>query len=364
MHKHTFLMMAGGTGGHVFPALATAKLLQKEGHHIVWMGSKGGMEEGVMASEDIEFHGLTVSGLRGKGIARKLLAPIKLMKALWEAIVVIRKVKPDCAVGMGGFASGPGGAAIKLLGKPLVVHEQNAIAGMTNQFLAKVANAVLEAFPDSFPGRKADRLTGNPIRSDITKLFYRPDTEAVISTPLKVLVLGGSLGAEAINQCLPKALAKLDEASRPKVWHQTGKNKLESTRESYRKEGLEDPVTIRVDDFIADMGEAYRWADIAVCRAGALTISELCCAGVGAILVPYPHAVDDHQTKNARSMEQGGAAWCVAQEELTPDALAQMLKSLSAKPSRVERLQSAALKLAKPDATEQVAEVCRRLCYV
>ena len=359
MSQKTFLLMAGGTGGHVYPALATARDLQYHGDNVVWMGSRNGMEEGIVRAENIPFRGLSVKGLRGKGLLTLLLAPMRLLLSLIQALSVVYRVNPDCVLGMGGFASGPGGLAAKLLGKPLVIHEQNAIAGMTNRWLSRIANVVLEAFPNAFPPQVETHLSGNPIRSDICELYYEPKQIMAGRSKVRVLILGGSLGAARLNETVPKALASLDQSIRPEIWHQTGANKLKDTLSLYTKEGLD----ARVDAYIEDMSEAYRWADFVICRAGALTISELCAVGLGAILVPYPYAVDDHQSLNAKSMEQAGAAWILQQDSLDPGTLADILVPLLQKPPRLQKLSDAAKKLGKPDATTVVANACRRMCH-
>ncbi|TNC81581.1 MAG: undecaprenyldiphospho-muramoylpentapeptide beta-N-acetylglucosaminyltransferase [Oleiphilus sp.] len=359
MSRKTYLVMAGGTGGHVYPALATARALIYQGDAVVWMGSRNGMEERIIGATDIPFRGLSVKGLRGKGLSTRLLAPFRLLLSLMQALVVVYRVNPDCVLGMGGYASGPGGLAAKIMGKPLVIHEQNAIAGLTNRLLARLANSVLEAFPDAFPPQLETQVVGNPIRQEICQLFFEPKDIMANRNQARILVLGGSLGAARLNETVPKAIASLDESIRPEVWHQTGENKLKDTRALYEREKLE----VRIDAFIEDMSEAYRWADFVICRAGALTISELCAAGLGAVLVPYPYAVDDHQTLNAKTMEQAGAAWILQQQSLDPGTLADVLVPLLQKPIRLQKLSDAAKKLAKPDATEIVANICRRLCY-
>lgn len=359
MPSKRFLIMAGGTGGHVYPALATAQYLVKQGDEVCWMGSRNGMEEGIVAKAGIPFYGVSVSGLRGKGLKSLLLAPFKLVLSVWQALSVLRTVRPDCVLGMGGFASGPGGLAARLLGKPLVVHEQNAIAGMTNRYLAKVATLVLEAFPGAFDPMSKLHTTGNPIREDICQLYFSKGVMLGARDQVNVLVLGGSLGAQAINECLPESMALLPADIRPQLRHQTGKNKFEPTRDKYQALG----VDVDLREYIEDMADAYEWADIVICRAGALTVSELCAAGLGAILIPYPHAVDDHQTANARWMETAGAAWLLPQSELHPEGLAEILGSLMKKPQRIQHLADAARKLGQPEATEKVAGFCRSVCH-
>jgi UDP-N-acetylglucosamine--N-acetylmuramyl-(pentapeptide) pyrophosphoryl-undecaprenol N-acetylglucosamine transferase len=358
MNAKTYLLMAGGTGGHVYPALATAKALQHSGDSVVWMGSSNGMEQAIVRAEGIPFNGLSIKGLRGKGALSFVLAPFRLLYSLIQALNVMRKVKPDCVLGMGGFASGPGGVAARLFGKPLVIHEQNSVAGMTNRWLSRIANQVLEAFPHSFPAEVDAQLTGNPLRADIAQMYYEAKPLVEAGKTVKILVLGGSLGAVRLNESVPLAISSLEESIRPEVWHQTGKHKYAETEACYQREG----VTARVTEFIDEMDEAYRWADFVICRAGALTISELCAVGLGAILVPYPYAVDDHQTLNAVTMESAGAAWILPQLDLDPGTLAGILAPLLQKPERIQKLSNAAKKLGKPDATELVATACRRLC--
>lgn len=349
-----FLIMAGGTGGHVFPALATAKKLQEQGYEVQWLGSRGGMEERLVREHHIPLSLIAVSGLRGKGKLAIIGAPAKLLRAVFQATAIIRRSQIDCVIGMGGFASGPGGLAAWMLRKPLVIHEQNAVAGMTNRVLARFASTVLEAFPKSFGPAVVTRLTGNPVRPELTRL--PPPTERLSGRegPLRVLVLGGSLGAQAINQCVPEALATLGESQRPQVHHQAGERNQLETLSVYEERQVKADVVA----FIGDMSKAYAWADLVVCRAGALTIAELCAAGVAAILVPFPHAVDDHQTLNGRYMVDGGAALMVSQSELKPEKLAATLIELAADRPRLLKMAEAARKLARPDATERVVNYC------
>lgn len=349
-----FLIMAGGTGGHVFPALATAKQLQAQGCEVQWLGSRGGMEERLVREHQIPLSLIAVSGLRGKGMLAMIGAPVKLARAVVQATGVIRRSQIDCVIGMGGFASGPGGLAAWMLRKPLVIHEQNAVAGMTNRILARFASVVLEAFPNSFGPAVVTRLTGNPVRPEVTRLPLPAERLASREGRLRVLVLGGSLGAQAINECLPEALAIMEASKRPQVHHQAGERNQPQTLSSYHERGVKADVVA----FIGDMGKAYAWADLVVCRAGALTVAELCAAGVGAILVPFPHAVDDHQTLNGRYMVDGGAALMVSQSELKPEKLAAALTDLAADRPRLLKMAEAARKLARPDATERVVNYC------
>jgi len=359
MRDKTFLIMAGGTGGHVYPALATAIKLIEKNDKVVWLGSVGGMEENIVKNAGIPFYGITVKGIRGKGVFNKLLSPVRVAWAVIQALKVVQKIKPDAVLGMGGFASGPGGLAARLLRKPLLIHEQNAVAGMTNRILAKFATTVMTAFPGAFPTEVKVKQTGNPLRESIIDIYYQPQTDIPNDRRIKLLVLGGSLGAMGLNTGIPAAMGKIENSLQPEIWHQTGKNKVEETEAAYRLHG----VDAKISAFISDMAEAYQWADFVICRAGALTISELCTVGLGAILVPYPFAVDDHQTKNALSMSKSGAAWLLPQSDLKPDTLAEILKPLLSKRERISILSEAAHKLGQPDATDRVVTECRSACY-
>ncbi|QSP96168.1 undecaprenyldiphospho-muramoylpentapeptide beta-N-acetylglucosaminyltransferase [Marinobacter salinisoli] len=349
-----FLMMAGGTGGHVFPALATARALEQRGHEVHWLGAKGGMEERLIADTGIPLSLIHISGLRGKGKLALLLAPFRLMRALGEAFTTVRHIKPDCVVGMGGFVTGPGGVAAWLTKTPLVIHEQNAIAGMTNRLLVRFSETVLEAFPGSFEAGVVTRCTGNPIREGLASIAAPEERLANRQGALRVLVVGGSLGAQVFNETLPEALAGLPEGDRPQVRHQCGEKNIEQARSAYERHGVE----ASVEPFIKDMAAAYAWADIVVCRSGALTVSELCAAGAGAILVPFPHAVDDHQTKNGQQMVNAGAAILIPQSKLTAEGLAETLMGLAKDRARVMNMAKAARTLARPDATERVVNYC------
>ncbi|MDN6319012.1 MAG: undecaprenyldiphospho-muramoylpentapeptide beta-N-acetylglucosaminyltransferase [Marinobacter sp.] len=356
-----FLMMAGGTGGHVFPALATARALEAQGHEVHWLGAIGGMEERLISDTGIPLSLIHISGLRGKGKLALIMAPFRLMRALGEAFTIMRRIRPDCVVGMGGFVTGPGGVAAWLTKTPLVIHEQNAIAGMTNRILVRFATAVLEAFPDSFGADVVTRCTGNPVREDLANLpapeqrqAERAGGQNEQNAALRVLVVGGSLGAQVFNQQLPEALAMLPEQERPHVRHQCGEKHIEDARVSYQQNGIE----ANVEPFIQDMAEAYSWADVVLCRAGALTVSELCAAGIGAVLVPFPHAVDDHQTKNGQQMVSAKAAVLIHQSQLTPAVLAETLGDLARDRARVMDMAKAARTLARPDATERVVNYC------
>ncbi|ART81195.1 undecaprenyldiphospho-muramoylpentapeptide beta-N-acetylglucosaminyltransferase [Oceanisphaera avium] len=339
--------MAGGTGGHVFPGLAVADLLRDQGWDIHWLGTAERMEAQLVPQHGYPLHTIAIAGVRGNGFKRKLFAPWHILRATWQARAILKAVKPHVVLGMGGFAAGPGGVAAWLMGIPLVLHEQNAAAGMTNKLLARLAKSVLIAFPGPFAKRKQVQLVGNPVRAEVLAL---PAPEARISLdpqPLRLLVVGGSLGAKVLNEVVPLAVAR---AGNVIVRHQTGKGNSEAVRAHYQDLGL----VAHVSDFIQDMASAYASADIVVCRAGALTVSEIAAAGVGAIFVPLPHAVDDHQTKNAGVLAHSGAAILVAQTELTPDFLAEQLHQLSHNRARLLSMAQQARALAITDAAERV----------
>jgi UDP-N-acetylglucosamine--N-acetylmuramyl-(pentapeptide) pyrophosphoryl-undecaprenol N-acetylglucosamine transferase len=337
----------------VFPALATAQRLRQQGCHIEWLGSQRGIENRLVPAADIKLHSISVTGLRGKGRLSLLLAPFKLLRALWQAYAVVRRVNPDAVLGMGGFASGPGGLAAWLLGKPLLVHEQNAIPGLTNRILARFSKRVMEAFPGAFEPRFNALNTGNPVRSDIAALATPEQRYSGRDGALRILVVGGSLGAQAINRCVPQALAMMAENERPEVWHQAGVNNIEAARQAYQQAGVEADVV----PFIDDMQAAYGWADLVICRAGALTVSELAMAGVASVLVPYPFAVDDHQSANARFLSEQQAAVLLPQSEMTPQRLQQLFKQYHNRDSLLAMAQRARA-LATPDATAVVAQQC------
>ncbi len=351
------LIMAGGTGGHVFPALAVARALRRRHQEIVWLGTRRGIEAELIPAEGIPLETTRVAGLRGKGAVTWILAPLKLLVAIYDAIGVLRRRRPKVVLGMGGFASGPGGLAAWLLRKPLIIHEQNSIAGLTNRLLAGLAREVLEAFPGSFSAGTRTTLVGNPVRPDIAALPAPAERFAGRGGRLRVLVLGGSLGAKVLNETVPRAIALLDEARRPEVRHQAGKATLDVARAAYAAAGVE----ASIEPFIEDVAAAYGWADIVICRAGALTISELAAAGLGAILVPYPTAVDDHQTGNARYLVDAGAAVLIPQADLTPERLATEIARCMDDRELVASRATHARALARPDATRRVAEWCLAL---
>jgi UDP-N-acetylglucosamine--N-acetylmuramyl-(pentapeptide) pyrophosphoryl-undecaprenol N-acetylglucosamine transferase len=352
--------MAGGTGGHVFPALAVAEYLREQGVDVYWLGTRRGLESQVVPRSGITIRYISVSGLRGKGLQSWLLAPFKLVYALLQALYICLVLKPNAVLGMGGFVTGPGGLASWLLRKPLLIHEQNAIPGLTNRLLSHLATQVMEAFPHSFKTRNKVMHVGNPVRKAIVALTEPEQRFARHSGPVRILVIGGSLGAQALNETVPAALGLLGNAFAFEVWHQAGKGKLEAAQQAYANAGVE----ARVAMFIDDMAEAYQWADLVICRAGALTVSELAAAGLGSILVPYPFAVDDHQTANAGYLQQAGAAQIVSASELSADHLAGLLKQLMAN-GRDKLLDMAkrARQLAMPDATQLVGQQCLEVMH-
>ncbi len=354
----TVMIMAGGTGGHVFPALAVADVLRKNGAHVEWLGTPRGIENSLVPAANIELHHIGVEGVRGRGIPGLVKAPFLIVSAIFQAISILKKVKPNVVIGFGGFASGPGGVAAKMLGKPLVIHEQNAIAGTTNRLLSKIAARVLSAFDGAFSIAKIDaQVVGNPVREMIANLpapSDRYDARTVKKEALNLLVLGGSLGAKAINELVPQALAKLPAYERPLVRHQSGKNHIEATIATY----MQYQVNAKVDAFVDDMAAAYAWADIVICRAGALTVSELAAAGVAALLIPLPTAIDDHQTYNAKILVNAGAGIAVAQQDLTAEKLATLLIDQLHERANLKRMATNARSLALPQAAETVAAIC------
>ncbi len=348
----TIVIMAGGTGGHIMPGLAVADALKQRHWRVVWMGHPDGMEAKLVPARGYEMAWVRFAALRGKGILRKLLLPLNLLRGFFQARKQLAYLKPAVVLGMGGFISFPGGMMAALAGIPLVLHEQNSIAGLANRVLAKVANRVLTGFPETL---KKGQWTGNPVRPEIAVLPASTFRYGERTGKLHVLVIGGSLGAQALNDVLPKALALIPADERPEVVHQAGEQHIGALRAAYAAAGVQANTVA----FIEDMAGAYAWADLVICRAGALTIAELAAAGVASILVPFPHAVDDHQTANAQFLVQAGAAMLLPQQELTPERLA-MLRNLS----RAQLLEMAekARGLAMPDATANVAKICEEIC--
>ena len=353
MEPHV-MVMAGGTGGHLFPALAVAQWLQGEGCRITWLGSSGGMETRLVPDYGFSIHTLKVKGVRGSGIKRQLMAPWTIGRSIVQAHRLLRRIEPQLVLGMGGFVTGPGGIAARLRKIPLVIQEQNAIPGMTNRILARFANKVFEAFPGSFGAEAQAETVGNPVRREIIDLDPPEMRFKGRTGPIRLFVLGGSLGARALNQTLPKALAMMPEAHRPLVRHQTGEKLLQETIDCYRDQGVE----AEIKAFEKEMAAAYGWADLVLCRAGALTVTELASAGLGSILVPYPHAVDDHQTYNARFLVQAGAAQLLPQPSLNPRDLATQIADLGADRNRLLQMAQAARQQSRPDATANLGRYC------
>ena len=347
------LIMAGGTGGHVFPALAVAKVLRERGVAVVWLGVPGSMEARLVPANGFPIEWVKIGGIRGKGLKQKLLAPLRIANALAQAIRVLRRVRPRSVLGAGGYVSGPGGIAAWLLRIPLLIHEQNAIAGMTNRWLARFAGQVLEAFPGSFGPKVAAQTIGNPVRADIAALPV-PALRFAGRGGSRLLVLGGSQGALRLNTVVPQALAQVAPENRPWVRHQTGERGVEAARTAYAAARVEAEVL----PFIDDMAAAYAWADLAVCRAGAMTVAELQAAGVGAIFVPFAMATDDHQTKNAEVMVRSGAAQVIQERDLTPERLGAAISALVADRTRLLTMAEAARGSRSIDAAARLADLC------
>jgi UDP-N-acetylglucosamine--N-acetylmuramyl-(pentapeptide) pyrophosphoryl-undecaprenol N-acetylglucosamine transferase len=351
------LIMAGGTGGHVFPGLALARRLREQSLEVVWLGTARGLEARVIPAEGIPLEQLSVAGLRGKGLLSWLAAPFRLAVALAQALAVMRRHRPRVVVGLGGFVSGPGGVAAWLTHRPLLIHEQNAVAGFTNRCLAQLARVVLAAFPGSFGQHVHARVIGNPVRRDISALPPPAQRFAGRLGPVRILVIGGSQGAARLNAVVPFALKRLSGWLAFDVRHQAGERWLETGRASYAQAG----VRADVRPFIEDMSEAYGWADLVICRAGALTVSELAAVGVGSILVPYPAAVDDHQACNAQYLVREGAAVLIPDRELTAERLATELQRLCAGRGKLLAMAERARLLAKPRAADELAASCLEL---
>ena len=354
MSARPIMIVAGGTGGHVFPALAVAAVLREQSVPVVWLGTAQGLEARVVPAAGITLETLSVRGLRGNGWLGWLKAPLTLLRALGQALAIIRRTNPSAVLGMGGYVTGPGAVAARLSGRALIIHEQNAIPGLTNRLVAKIAQRVLTGL-DAQLGRLDQReWIGNPIRAEIAATPQPADRYEGRTGPARVLVIGGSLGARTLNQVVPAALAQLPVAARPLVRHQAGERTLETAKAAYANAGVKADITA----FIADMAQAYAWCDLVICRAGALTVSELAAAGVPAIFVPLPHAVDDHQTKNAAFLTQAGAARLMPERTLTAATLADTLNELLAERAELLAMANAARAQGRPNAAERVAQVC------
>jgi UDP-N-acetylglucosamine--N-acetylmuramyl-(pentapeptide) pyrophosphoryl-undecaprenol N-acetylglucosamine transferase len=349
------VVMAGGTGGHVFPALAVAEALRRRGVAIHWLGTRAGIEAELVPARGFAITYLDVSGVRGQGVKRLLLAPFKIALAVLRAMQVLKAVQADAVIGLGGYVTGPGGVAARLVGKPLYIHEQNAIAGFTNRQLSHLATEVLEAFPGAFAPAAKVKQVGNPVRADIAALPAPQARLAGREGPLRVLVLGGSQGAVALNELVPEAFAKLAGRQQMIIRHQAGRKNADKARARYASLGVDAEVL----PFIDDMAGIYAWADLVVCRSGALTVSEIAAAGVASVLIPYPFAVDDHQTANGRFLADAGAAKLFRQQDLTADSLAAELEPLLDR-AILLNMAVAARALAKPEATETVVQALLR----
>lgn len=351
----TLMIMAGGTGGHIYPALSVADYVKAQGWNVVWLGSRAGMETRIVPAHGYVLSQIRFSGLRGKGPVPMALLPLNLLIAFWQSARAVRAHRPHVVLGMGGYVAFPGAMMASLLNHPLAIHEQNSVAGLTNRVLAQLADKVLVAFPNAFRAQNKVEWTGNPVRADIAAVAPPEARFSGRSGRLRLLVLGGSQGARALNEVVPQALARIDEATRPEVTHQAGAAHEAALRDRYAAAG----VAANVVAFIDDMAASYARADLMICRAGASTIAELAAAGVAAVLVPFPQAVDDHQTHNARFLSERGAAILIPQSELTDEKLADLLATLDRE--KLLAMAQAARAAGKPDATRAVAEACMRL---
>ena len=363
----TLLVMAGGTGGHIFPGLAVADKLKSEGWNIHWLGTADRMEADIIPKHGYKISFINISGIRHKNLLAWLKLPVKLLRSLFQAFSVINTIKPDAVLGMGGYASAPGGLAAWLMRKPLIVHEQNAAAGLTNRLLARIATKVCCAFPNAFKSNIAAEVVGNPLRASIGGQVKPSINETAVKTSHNILVVGGSLGAQVLNQIVPLSFTQLSEKPSSatvklpfNIYHQTGKGKQKEVVDAYNLRQLANGQ-IRVTEFIDDIASAYQWADVVICRAGALTVSELAMAATPAVFVPLPHAVDDHQVKNAQYLVTRGGATLVKQQNLTSDGLAKLLSELFSEPQILQNMAQAAFAAADINATDKVANICQQL---
>ena len=385
-NNRKILIMAGGTGGHVFPALSIAEDLLSRGVQVEWLGTRKGLEASVISETDIPLHFISIAGLRGTSLLKKLLSPLVILLAVVQAIRKLIQIKPGCVLGMGGFVTGPGGLAAWLLGKRLLIHEQNAVAGFTNQMLFPLASTVMEAFPGAFerkqeitrnrvlksfikPGNTI--VVGNPLRKEISDLGVQKHNARATQTDavhrgdkLRILVIGGSLGAVAINKTVPAMLALLPEQQRPEILHQCGSKNLEQTLTFYGESKVDVGNTIQIRPFIENMASAYSWADIIIARAGAMTVSEIAAVGLASILIPYPFAVDDHQTENARFLVLAGAAEVIQQKDLDPQTLLALVQKFAMSDDFLQQASSKALAAGRLDATEKASSLCMEASYV
>lgn len=348
------VVVAGGTGGHIFPGIAVAQHLAQQGWQVSWIGTADRMEAQVVPKHNIDINFINVKGVRGNGLKRLIKAPFMVINAILQARKVLKQQRPDVVLAMGGYVTGPTGIAAKSLGIPLVIHEQNAVAGMSNKWLAKFANKVLAAFPSAFATGQSE-VVGNPVRQSVTQVAVRNAT-----SPINILVVGGSLGAQVLNSTLPTTFKQLSYICELNIWHQTGKGHLGAVTEAYTEQNF-NTEQIRAAEFIDDMDTAYGWADIVICRAGALTVSEIAAAGKMALFVPFPHAVDDHQTANAQFLVSADAALLMPQGQFQQDAIVDMLRPFLAKPELIDQMAKRAKALAILDATAHVAQHCEQV---
>lgn len=363
--NYRYLVMAGGTGGHIFPALAVVEKLRERGADIDWLGTHAGMEFDLVPKNNISLHLISIKGFRGKGLLKKILTPFLLVKAVLQAVFIIRKLAPDAVIGFGGYVAAPGGIAAYLLGKPLIIHEQNSVAGSTNKLLARFATQKLEAFSGSLHDAI---LVGNPVRKPVVDLFDGLDNKfdqlddlpnsGSLQQVKNILIMGGSLGAAAINNVVPHAINELPKNISLNIWHQTGIGKQQQVSKDYKELGID----ARIDEFIEDVTEAYCWADLIVCRAGALTVSEVAIVGLPAIFIPYPYAIDNHQSVNAQWLVKNNASEMIEQSDLNAMSLSKMLNELLSDKQKMNEYARALKKLSMPDSAARVASICEEVC--
>lgn len=356
--QQRIMIMAGGTGGHIFPGLAVADELRHSGVDVAWLGTQEGLESRLVPEHGYSLYTIEIKGLRGKGMKGWLSAPWRILRALRQANNLLKKFAPCAVLSMGGYVAGPGGLAARWRGIPLLVHEQNRVPGMTNKILARWAKVIFQGFPDSFPASRSAITVGNPVRESILRIASPAERLSQRDGPVRLLVLGGSQGARALNWLLPAAIARLPHEQMVSVRHQAGKGRAGNTRDRYQTE----QVSADVSDFIKDMAAAYAWADLVICRAGALTVAEIAAAGLPALFVPFPAAVDDHQTRNAAYLATAGAAQILQESNLNPEVLSRVLASLSSSREKLLQMAETARKLALPDAALTVSNRCRELC--
>ena len=352
---HGVVIMAGGTGGHIFPGLAVAEVLRKQNIPVRWLGAEGGMETRTVPAAGIPLDVVAITGLRGKGLIRWITMPLKLMRAVWQARRLLEANRPGCAVSFGGYAAAPGGIAAWTKGIPVLVHEQNRIPGLTNRLLTRFARKILQGFPGTFPQEMSAIDSGNPVRHEVAAIEEPQTRLAGRSGPVRVLITGGSQGAQVLNQVVPAALKKFSSTVAIEIRHQAGAKRVDEATEAYATAGVE----AEISPFISDMAEAYGWADLVICRSGALTVAELATAGVASVLVPFAFAVDDHQTRNAEYLADAGAAVILSQSSIDSQILAAALQPLLSDRSKLLSMSIAARQKALPDAAEMVVDACR-----